>query len=92
MGLGELFRAKPGRRFTERYRHRRRRNGLASALAMTGGTLLVLVGGVLMITPGPGLVVALAGAALIASESERAARGLDALELWLRAFLRRLSA
>lgn len=92
MTLGELIRAAPGQRFTERYRHRRRRNGLHRALAVTGGASLVLVGCVLMITPGPGLLVALAGGALIASESERAARALDDLELHLRAFLRRLSA
>jgi len=92
MTLGELFRAAPGQRFTERYRHRRRHHGLHKALVVIGGASLVLVGCVLMITPGPGLLVALAGGALIASESERAARALDALELRLRALLQRPSA
>ena len=89
MNLRELLQATPGRRFTERYRQRRH-TGAAwrRPLSMIAGALLILLGALLMLTPGPGIVVLLVGATLIATESERAARALDELELKLRRWLR----
>lgn len=89
MNLRELWHATPGRRFTDRYRqHRRAGPAWRRPLSMIAGALLILLGALLMLTPGPGIVVLLAGAALIATESERAARALDELELKLRRWLR----
>ena len=77
----------PGHRFTGRYLSTRHVSALRKPLAMAGGSILVLAGAVLMLTPGPGLLVMLSGAMLIASESPRAARALDRLELAVRAAL-----
>lgn len=49
-----------------------------------GGTLLAFVGFLLLFAPGPGTLLLLAGAALIAQQSERAARLLDWFEIRVR--------
>ena len=87
MGMKDLLRGTPGRRFSALYRVRRRRNGVLKALTMTAGGLLILLGAVLVATPGPGLLAALLGAGLIAGESPAFARFLDCLELRVRAML-----
>jgi UPF0716 family protein affecting phage T7 exclusion len=89
MKLKELLRGTPGRRFSALHRVRRRRNGARKALNVGAGGVLILLGGVLVATPGPGLVAALLGAGLIASESLAFARFLDSLELRVRALLRK---
>ena len=91
--LGELRRfiqGAPGRRFSDHYaRQRRARSLLARALAMTAAAVLLLLGSIMLVTPGPGVLTLVLGAALVASQSHRAAHGLDRLELALRARLRR---
>jgi hypothetical protein len=86
MGFSDLLRGTPGRRFTAHYR--RRRQPLLRALAMAGGTALMIVGALMFVTPGPGLIVFLAGGVLLARESRRAARWLDRAELRVRSWLR----
>ena len=90
MRLSALTDGTPGRRFSDRYAHaRHRRSRLAAALVVAGGIVLVVVGSLMFFTPGPGALLALLGAALIAGESASVARALDRLELALRALLRR---
>lgn len=86
MRLRDLLQATPGRRFIERYRHHRH-SGAAwrKPLAMIAGAALIILGALLILTPGPGMLITVAGAMLVASESERAARMFDRLELRLRA-------
>lgn len=87
----DLVRGTPGRRFSARYRHRRRKHTrLEHWLALAGGTALMAVGAVLFFTPGPGLILFAAGAAMTARESHRAARFFDRAELRLRAGYRAL--
>lgn len=80
-----LLGGEPGQRFSERYRRTRHVSALRKPLAIAGGSILIVAGAVLMLTPGPGALVMLAGAMLIASESRRAAQALDRLELAVRA-------
>lgn len=89
MKLRELLRGTPGRRFSALHRVRRRRNGALKALNMGAGGVLILLGAVMVATPGPGLVAALLGAGLIASESLAFARFLDGVEVRVRALLRK---
>lgn len=84
----QLKEAEPGRRFHDFYERRKRereaehpwRRFLWAGL----GIVLALGGVVLLGMPGPGLLVMVMGLALLASESEVLARGLDRLELFLR--------
>ncbi len=86
MRLKDLLRGAPGRRFSALYRLRRqRRRRWLRLLGVTSGGLLMLIGILLVPTPGPGLLALLLGAGLIASESLAFARALDRLELRLRA-------
>jgi drug/metabolite transporter (DMT)-like permease len=85
MNLKSLFQATPGRRFSALHRVRRRRHRVLKALTIFAGALLIVLGVILVATPGPGTLAALLGAALIASESPSFARFLDRLELRLRA-------
>lgn len=79
---------KPGRRFSDRYH--RRASRVARVLVASCGVALIVLGVLLVPTPGPGLLVLLAGALLFAGESRGAARWLDATELRLRELARRL--
>ena len=74
--------SRPGRRFTERY-ERRQRSGrnTRKALKIAIGCLLLLLGILLLGMPGPGLLVLLLGAGLIAEQSYVAARALDKAEV-----------
>ena len=78
----EFEHSRPGRRFTQRY-ERRQRSGTNSrkALKMAIGCLVLLLGIVLLFLPGPGLLVVLLGAGLIAEQSYNAARALDKAEV-----------
>lgn len=80
------FAAQPcGRRFQMRYRkHREKRTGLArKILFMSLGVVLILTGMVMLVLPGPGLLVMIAGAALFAEESKFTAMALDRVDLWI---------
>ncbi len=89
MDLKDLLRGTPGRRFSALHRLRRRRNGVLRMLTLLGGALLMVLGALMVATPGPGLLAGLLGAGLVASESPSFARFLDCLELRVRALLHR---
>lgn len=78
------FKALPsGRRFQTRHRLKRAQSGgLARKIFFIAVALLVILAGfVMLVLPGPGLLVLLIGAALVAQESLFAARMLDWLDL-----------
>jgi uncharacterized protein (TIGR02611 family) len=87
----QLIDGKPGSRFQERYLRRRQtsRGRVQKGLAIVAGALLVVVGIILLPAPGPGVLIVLAGATLIAQESLAAARVLDRFEVRLRNAIRR---
>jgi len=79
------FTAAPrGQRFRAHYDRMQQRPHLVRTLLVVGsGLLLLALGMVMLVLPGPGLLVGFAGAALIAGESRPAARLLDRIDLWL---------
>ena len=82
-----ILKAAPvGRRFRQRYESRRKagRSTLAKVLFLAAGFVLFAAGIVLLPLPGPGLIVMLIGAALMAEESYFAAWALDWVEVRLR--------
>ncbi|MGH8173247.1 MAG: PGPGW domain-containing protein [Rhodanobacteraceae bacterium] len=83
-----VFRADPaGERFQRRYRRNKARAGLVRKFAIIGGGLaLVVIGIALLVLPGPGLLLMLLGAGLIAEESQVAARLLDRMDLAVQRF------
>jgi hypothetical protein len=85
-----LARAKPGKRFQNRYYGRRQRpsGALVKLAYVVLGTLLVIAGVALLPAPGPGALVIVLGAALLAEESLAVARVCDAAEVKIRAWLR----
>jgi hypothetical protein len=85
----DLTRGKPGSRFRTRYeeRSKRRRTLIAKVLYTTLGLALFLVGLVLLPAPGPGFLVLIPGAALLAEESRLVAKALDSAEVKVRALL-----
>ena len=88
------FAAAPaGRRFRAANRRQRgHQHGLAKRLAWVAlGLVLILVGGFLMVVPGPGIPVVLIGGALIARQSYPVARALDAGEVLVRRIWRWVS-
>ena len=87
MRLQDLLRGTPGRRFAVLHRARRRRNVARKAAAIAGGSALILLGLIMIATPGPGLLAGLLGAGLVASESPAFARALDRLELRVRGLI-----
>jgi hypothetical protein len=80
----------PGRRFQQQFRQRRRfRSGAArKSLFMAIGILLAAAGIFLLFVPGPGIIILLIGAVLIAQQSSLAARAFDRIEIRLRKFIR----
>lgn len=71
-----------GRRFRAHYERMRAKPGVWRAvLAIGGGLILIALGIVMVVTPGPGFIVAAIGAALIAGESLVAAKMLDRIDL-----------
>lgn len=88
----ELKTGVPGRRFVDHYQRRqeRRRGDVMRAVVIGGGALLIALGSIMLLTPGPGVAVLLLGAAIIAGESHSAAHALDWCEMQIRASLRRL--
>lgn len=88
--LDDLTQHEPGRRFETHYeRLHGKRNGQGRTLRLTAALLLIIAGVILLPVPGPGSVVVLVGAALLAQESRRVAQLLDRLEIRLRALLDR---
>ena len=72
-----------GQRFRAHHERMRAKPGLLRAvIAIGAGLLLLALGIVMMVTPGPGLIVAAIGAALIAGESLFAARILDRIDFY----------
>ena len=82
-----LMHGPPGRRFARYHAHVQARS---SYLTMAVGIASVLLGLLLTLTPGPGLVVLLIGAAIISGQSRRLAQALDRAEVRLRRSLRAL--
>jgi UPF0716 family protein affecting phage T7 exclusion len=79
----------PGRRFQQQFRLRQRlRSGAArKALLMAAGVLIAAAGIFLLFVPGPGIIILLIGAVLIAQQSSLAARAFDRIEIGLRRFI-----
>jgi hypothetical protein len=77
---------KPGQRFQSRYRRKRGRirNVILGWSVMLMGAVLVVAGLFFLPAPGPGALILLAGAGLMAQESLAVARLLDRSELRLR--------
>ena len=87
-----LQRARPGRRFEERYEAAQRKENRASFFArvvrFTIATAALAVGVVLMFIPGPAVLFFAISGALLASESRGVARFLDWSEVKIRAVVR----
>src|SRR4051812_20711381 len=79
----------PGRRFQDRYERTRNAAGWRRWAVIGGGALLCLVGVLLLVLPGPGLLLLAVGAFMLAEQSKAAARALDRTELRLRRLWRR---
>lgn len=78
----DLIRRRPGHRFEERFEESRGKGSSAGRVIKLGvGIVLILVGIVLLVIPGPGSLVILVGAALLAEESRVVARLLDRTEV-----------
>lgn len=71
-------------------RQRSKRSRMRRMLIVAAGVALVTLGAIMMFAPGPGMLVLLIGAGLLAEESERVARWLDALEVLLRRVVSRI--
>jgi Putative transmembrane protein (PGPGW) len=86
---GAFKRAPPGERFLRRYQARKRGGhpGLR-IVSVVVGLVLVVGGAVLLVIPGPGLLVIGFGGALIAQEFRWAAVALDRTEVALRKWAR----
>ena len=81
--------APPGRRFQQRYQDRKGKTGGRSRFVTIAlGLLLIVAGAIMLVIPGPGILVVGFGGALIAQEFRWAAVGLDWAELLLRWLLR----
>lgn len=84
-----FWRDPPGRRFQNRYERTRNYPPLRRALVLVGGGALVVAGVVLMPLPGPGILVAAVGGAIMAGQWRRVAQALDHAETRVRGWLRR---
>jgi len=78
-----FFAVPRGERFQAHHRRAHRANASRwTRVAVIAASLVLLaIGLALLVLPGPGLLLLLAGGALLAAESLRAARILDALDL-----------
>jgi hypothetical protein len=81
--------APPGERFQQRFHARRlvRKRGLSRALAILGGMAVLIAGAVMLVAPGPGILVFALGGVLVAEESLWMARWLDRSELRIRSLI-----
>jgi hypothetical protein len=82
----DLKAAPPGERFELAYRSNRElgRRGWKRGAAIFGGAVLIAVGLFMLVAPGPGILVLVLGAALVAGESLLMARFLDGAEVRIR--------
>lgn len=64
-----------------------RKRGLARALAIFGGFAVLAAGLLMLVAPGPGVIVLALGAALVAEESLLMARLLDRAETRIRSLI-----
>jgi hypothetical protein len=80
----------PGRRFQQQFRYRQQfRTGLLrKALLIAGGILIATAGIFFLFAPGPGIIIFLLGAVVIARQSFFAARAFDRVEIRLRRFVK----
>jgi Putative transmembrane protein (PGPGW) len=79
-----------GERFCAYHRRLRQRPNLMRTLLIAGvGLLLLALGLIMLVLPGPGLLFAAAGAALLAGESLTAARLLDRIDAGVTGIWRR---
>lgn len=87
----ELKSSRPGHRFQDRYRRRKKEHQggfhWGRWLNILGGVLLLLVGLFMLAAPGPGLLVEIVGLSLLGSEFLTLARFLDWAEIRLRKIL-----
>ena len=72
-----------------RFERTRDRGPVGRWLVLLGGAALFVVGLILMPLPGPGIVIALFGCALMAGQSARVAQALDEAEVRARGLLKR---
>ncbi|MBA8885327.1 PGPGW domain-containing protein [Dokdonella fugitiva] len=72
-----------GERFLAHHRraHRDGAAGWVRYAVMAGASLMIVVGIAMLVLPGPGLLVMLAGAVLLAEESAFVARVMDRIDL-----------
>lgn len=76
--------APSGSRFRAHYERMKSRPSLMRTLIAIGvGLVLLAAGLVMLVLPGPGLLVGTIGAALIAGESLLVARVLDRVDVWV---------
>lgn len=81
--LHDFFRARSGTRFRAHYaRMRQRPHIVRTLLVVSVGVTLIALGVVLLVLPGPGLLIGALGALLIAGESLVIARLLDRADLF----------
>jgi uncharacterized protein (TIGR02611 family) len=80
----------PGERFQQRFKRRQQsgRGALSKSLFITAGILIMVAGIFFLPAPGPGALILLIGAGLIAQELLLAARALD----WAEVRVRKLAA
>jgi putative transmembrane protein PGPGW len=86
----DLASSPPGKRFQNRY-EKKQQDGQSRGrvVKLVAAGLLLAIGIVLLVVPGPGSLVIVLGAALLAEESKRVARGLDEMEVKVRRLFRR---
>ena len=86
MNWRELKAAPAGERFERAYSANRKegRRGWKRGAAILAGALLVAAGLFMLVAPGPGILVLIFGAALVAGESLLMARFLDRAEVRIR--------
>jgi hypothetical protein len=82
----EFKAAHPGERFKRRYsaKQKRGKRGWKRGLSILAGSILVAAGLFMLVAPGPGIVVLMVGAAMVAEESLPTARFLDWSEVRIR--------
>jgi hypothetical protein len=80
----------PGRRFQQQFRYRQQfRSGpVRRGLFVAGGIMVAAAGIFFLFAPGPGIVIFLFGAVIIARQSSLAARAFDRVEIQLRRFVK----